>query len=70
MVKRRAGRAGLGAAVNCHTFRVTGITAYLSNGGTIDNARRIAAHESDRTTQLYDRSAYEITPEEIERIKV
>jgi hypothetical protein len=33
-----------------------GITAYLENGGTIENAQAIAAHESPRTTKLYDRT--------------
>jgi len=40
----------------CHTFRGTGITAYLENGGTIENAQAIAAHESPHTTKLYDRT--------------
>ena len=55
MVKRRSTAAGLGAAPNCHTFRATGITAYLLNGGSIEGAQAIAAHESPRTTKLYDR---------------
>ena len=33
MIKRRAAAAGLPASTCCHTFRATGITAYLSNGG-------------------------------------
>ena len=35
MIKRRAKAAGLSERVCCHTFRATGITAYLDNGGTI-----------------------------------
>jgi integrase/recombinase XerD len=54
----------------CHTFRATGITAYLENGGTIENEQNIAAHESPRTTKLYDRTADEITLDEIERILI
>jgi hypothetical protein len=54
MIKRRVWQAELGAAANCHTFRATGITAYLLNGGNIENAQAIAAHESPRTTKLYD----------------
>ena len=50
-VKRRVHRAELGAAANCHTFRATGITAYLLNGSTVENAQAIAAHESPRTHQ-------------------
>jgi hypothetical protein len=37
------------------TFRATGITAYLKNGGTLENAAAMANHASTRTTQLYDR---------------
>jgi len=54
----------------CHTFRGTGITAYLENGGTIENAQAIAAHESPRTTKLYDRTGDEITLDEVERIAI
>src|SRR5947209_5875057 len=47
---------GLPYSTCCHTFRATGITAYLEAGGTIENAQAIAAHESPRTTKLYDRT--------------
>jgi integrase/recombinase XerD len=50
MVKRRAAAASLPSSTCCHTFRATGITAYLENGGTIENAQAIAAHESPRTS--------------------
>ena len=70
MVKRRVRRAKLGVAANCHTFRATGITAYLLNGGSVENAQAIAAHESPRTTKLYDRTADEISLDEIERIVI
>jgi len=70
MVKRRAIKAGLSASVCCHTFRATGITANLENGGTIENAQAIAAHESPRTTKLYDRTGDEITLDEIEKIQI
>jgi integrase/recombinase XerD len=70
MIKRRCRHAELGAAANCHTFRATGITAYLLNGGTIENAQAIAAHESPRTTKLYDRTSDEITLDEIEKIGI
>ncbi len=68
MIKRRARRAGLPDTISCHTFRATGITAYLENGGTIENAQQIAAHESPRTTKLYDRTSDAISLDEIERI--
>jgi integrase/recombinase XerD len=70
MVKRRAHGAGLPSSTCCHTFRATGITAYLENGGTIKNAQAIAAHESPRTTKLYDRTGDEITLDEVERIVI
>ncbi len=70
MVKRRGIEAGLPFSTCCHTFRATGITAYLENGGTIENAQAIAAHESPRTTKLYDRTGDEITLDEVERIVI
>jgi integrase len=56
--------------VCCHTCRATGITAYLKAGGTLERAAAIAAHESTRTTQLYNRTADEISLDEIERIMI
>jgi site-specific recombinase XerD len=70
MVKRRVVATGLSAKTSCHSFRASGITAYLENGGTIENAQAIAAHESPRTTKLYDRTSDEITLDEIERIAI
>lgn len=70
MVKRRARRADLGDGICCHTFRATGITAYLRNGGTIERAASIANHESTRTTQLYNRTDDDISLDEIERILI
>jgi integrase len=70
MVKRQARKVGLPPSSCCHTFRATGITAYLENGGTIDNALAIAAHESPRTTKLYDRTGDEISLDEVEKIAI
>ena len=70
MVKRRVFDAGLPPEICNHSFRGTGITEYLKNGGTIETAARIAGHDSTRTTQLYDRSNQEITLDEIERIHI
>lgn len=70
MIKRRARRIGLPADICCHTFRATGITAYLLNGGTLENAQQIAAHESPTTTKLYDRTGDEISLDEVERIVI
>jgi integrase/recombinase XerC len=68
MVHRRARAASIATPVSNHTFRATGITAYLENGGTLERAQAIAAHESPRTTKLYDRTADQVTLDEIERI--
>ena len=70
MVQRRAPAAGLIVHVGNHSFRATGITAYLNAGGTLENAQAMAAHESPRTTKLYDRTGDEITLDEIERITI
>ena len=70
MIKRRALAAGLPYSTCWHTFRETGITAYLEAGGTIENAQAIAAHESPRTAKLYDRTGDEITLDEVERIAI
>ena len=70
MIKRRAVAAGLPLSTCCHTFRATGITAYLSNGGTLEHAQQIAGHASPKTTKLYDRTADTITVDEIERIVI
>jgi integrase/recombinase XerD len=70
MIKRRARAAGLPEAVCCHTFRATGITAYLENGGTLEHAQQIANHESPKTTKLYDQTRDQITLDEIERIAI
>ena len=53
-----------------HTFRATGVTAYLKNGGTLENAALMANHASTRTTQLYDRRAEEVTLDEVERVVI
>lgn len=70
MIKRRARQASISPVICCHTFRATGITAYLENGGSLEHAQRIAAHESPRTTKLYDRTSDAITLDEIERILI
>lgn len=70
MVRRRAEAAGIDTKIGNHTFRATGITAYLKNGGTLENAAAMANHASTRTTQLYDRRRDEISLDEVERIRV
>jgi integrase/recombinase XerD len=60
MIQRRATAAGIATQIGCHTFRATGITIYLSNGGV--------PHESPRTTKLYDRTSDAVSLDEVERV--
>jgi integrase len=57
-------------AIGNHTFRATGIAAYLKSGGTLQNAAAMANHASTRTTQLYDRRREDIRLDEVERIRL
>jgi len=68
MVRRRALAAGIRTRIGNHTFRATGITQYLRNGGRRELAQQMAAHESPRTTALYDRRDDEVAVSEVERI--
>ncbi len=68
MVQRRAEAAGVRTRIGCHSFRATGITEYLKNGGKLEIAQRMANHESARTTGLYDRRSDAISLDEVERI--
>ena len=70
VVRKRALAAGIMAPIGNHSFRATGITAYLSNGGALEHAQAMAARESPRTTKLYDRTQERLTPDEVERIRL
>ncbi len=70
MIRRRAAAAGITTKLGNHSFRATGITAYLKNGGTLEKAAQMANHASTRTTQLYDRRSEELSLDEVERIRV
>ncbi len=70
MIRRRAVAARIATPVGCHSFRATGITAYLMNGGTLEHAQAMAGHESPRTTKLYDRTQERLTQDEVERIRL
>ena len=70
MIGRRARAAGVKTKVGNHSFRATGITAYLKNGGTLENAAAMANHVSTRTTQLYDRRREEMSLDEVEKISI
>jgi integrase len=70
MIGRRVLKAGIATKVGNHSFRATGITEYLRNGGKLEIAQQMANHESARTTGLYDRRDDELTLDEIERILI
>jgi len=70
MVCRRAEDAGVRTQICCHSFRATGITEYLRNGGKLEVAQQMANHESARTTGLYDRRDDQISLDEVERILI
>jgi len=70
MVRRRSADVGIETAIGCHTFRATGITDYLKNGGRIEVAQRMAGHSNAKTTGLYDRRNDDISVGEVERIGI
>ena len=70
MIQRRAAGADIATKIGAHTFRATGITAYLKNKGTLEHAQTIANHASPRTTKLYDRRSDEISLNEVEKIAI
>jgi integrase/recombinase XerD len=70
MIQRRAAAAGIKTKIGNHTFRATGITAYLKNKGTLEHAQMLANHASPRTTKLYDRRTDEISLDEVEKISI
>jgi len=70
MIQRRALAAGIRTKTSCHSFRATGITTYLQNGGKLGVAQQMAGHESARTTGLYDRRNEQVSLDEVERILI
>jgi integrase/recombinase XerD len=70
MIKRRARKAGLLTRIGCHSFRATGITVYLLNGGLLEYAQQMAAHESARTTKLYDRRNDQVTLDQVDAVAI
>jgi len=70
MIQRRTRDADIWTKVNCHTFRATGITAYLDNGGLLEHAQNMANYASPKTTKLYDRTDDQITLDEVEKILI
>lgn len=70
MVRRRAAAAGIATTVGNHSFRATGITAYLANGGMLELAAAVANYASTRTTQFYDRRSDEAMLSVVKRILI
>jgi site-specific recombinase XerD len=70
MIGRRAVETGIATKIGNHSFRATGITEYLRNGGRRELAQQMANHESARTTGLYDRRDDEVSLDEVERIVI
>ena len=70
MIGRRALAAEVRTKIGCHSFRATGITEYLRNGGKLEIAQQMANHESSRTTGLYDRRQDQVSLDEVERIVI
>jgi site-specific recombinase XerD len=70
MIRRRALAAGIAAPIGNHTMRASGITAYLTNGGTLEHAQEMTGHESPCTTKLYSRTKERLTQDEVERIRL
>jgi site-specific recombinase XerD len=70
MIRRRAAGAQIATAIGCHTFRATGITDYLTNGGKLEVAQRMAGHSNAKTTGLYDRRNDDISVSKVERVGI
>ena len=68
MIKRRARKVGLPGKIGCHSFRATAITIFMSNGGSLKEAKKLAPHRSVKTTQLYDHSGDTVTLDEVQRV--
>jgi len=67
IVKERCAVAELPESICNHTFRGTGITVFLQNGGSLEAAQDMANHSDPRTTKLYDRRKDLASLSEIER---
>ena len=72
MIQRKTRQAGIETpGIGNHTFRGTGITAYLSHpDARLEHAQRMAGHADPKTTRLYDRRSDTISLDEVERIGI
>jgi integrase/recombinase XerC len=69
MIAKRTAAAGIETQVGNHSFRATGLTVYLENGGDLQTAQEMANHASIKTTQLYDRRQENKSLDEVERVR-
>ena len=69
MLKRRLAQAGIVGSYSPHSFRASGLTRFLEEGGTLEGAQNIADHADSRTTKLYDRRQQVVLREDVERIR-
>ena len=71
MAKRRVANAGLDSNLSNHSFRGTGITAYLDHpDAKLEHAQDLANHADPKTTRLYDRRSDQLSLDEIEKINI
>lgn len=72
MIQRRTKQAGIKTpGIGNHSFRGTGITAYLSHPDSkLEHAQTMAGHADPKTTRLYDRRSDTISLDEMERIGI
>jgi hypothetical protein len=69
LLKRRLRKIAMVGEYSPHSFRATGITRFLEEGGTLEAAQHMADHADSRTTKLYDRRGQKVLREDVERIR-
>ena len=70
MASRSRTSATVRTRIGCYSFRATGITEYLRNGGKLEIAQQMANHELAKTTGLYDRRTDQVNLDEVKRIVI
>ena len=72
MIKRRAKQAGIENPGMCnHSFRGTGITAYLSNPeAKLEHAQIMTGHADPKITRIYDRRSKRMSLDEMDEIVI
>jgi integrase len=70
LMRRFAADVGIAKKIGCHSFRATAITFFRENGGSLEDASRLANHASVVTTMLYDRTLDRALKEQILRVDI